>query len=217
MSSSSSSSSSEEDDRKKKNITIAVAAEDDDQVTGNDTETTKKPLFQRVFSEEDELALLKGIFDYSKKNQVEPAADMNAFNKFIKSYLHIDVNNKQLAGKIRRLKKRYNNNLGKSLSKGSHELEMFSLSEKIWGEKKITGKKRKRGGEEVSISVFYKKFAMLSLEEKIAKFGLLMPSLEKDWTRVRNTEFEAFFQRNEAMTKTAKLMLEKLKLELNGA
>ncbi|XVF87991.1 hypothetical protein PTKIN_Ptkin19aG0013100 [Pterospermum kingtungense] len=193
----------------------------EDQVTTGDiTESTKKPLFQRVFTEEDEIALLQGIYDYSMEKEAEPSVDMNAFYDFIPNYIHIQVTKNQLSDKIKRLKKRFRNNQGKTFAKGSHEQKIFYLSEKLWGDKKMNDKKRMTATKELSISIFSKKYPMLSLEEKVEKFGLEMigeedrAALVKDWLKVHIAELEVFVQRNEVINKEAKLMLEKFKSEL---
>ncbi|KAE8703364.1 oxygen-evolving enhancer protein 3 [Hibiscus syriacus] len=109
-------------------------------------EDAKKQLFQRLFSEDDEIALLKGMLDYSAKKGADPCADMNAFYDFVKKSIHTDVTKAQLMDKIRRLKKKFENNAGKG-KKGedrtfskAHEQNAFELSKKIWGKEGISGK-----------------------------------------------------------------------------
>ncbi|XP_010241034.1 PREDICTED: probable transcription factor At1g11510 [Nelumbo nucifera] len=98
----------------------------------------KKQLFQRLWSEDDEIIILKGIIDYSRKS-TDPWTDMAGFHEFIKKVLHVDVNKNQLADKIRRLKKKYKTNVGRGqggndpLFSKSHESNVFELSKKIWG------------------------------------------------------------------------------------
>ncbi|KAE8681145.1 RmlC-like cupins superfamily protein [Hibiscus syriacus] len=122
--------------------TVASAVEEVKK-TGEDA---KKQLFQRLFSEDDEIALLKGMLDYSAKRGVDPCADMNAFYDFVKKSIHTDVTKAQLMDKIRRLKKKFENNAGKG-KKGedrtfskAHEQNAFELSKKIWGKEGISGK-----------------------------------------------------------------------------
>lgn len=107
------------------------AATDDD---------SKKQLFQRLWSEDDEIVILKGMIDYkTEKNGENPVADMGAFHEFIKKSLHVDVSRAQLVDKVRRLKKKYVNNASRekdgkdrSFSK-SHEQKGYELSKLIWG------------------------------------------------------------------------------------
>ncbi|KAJ4703282.1 mediator-associated protein 1 [Melia azedarach] len=109
-------------------------------------EDTKKQLFQRLWSEEDEIVVLKGMIDYSTKKGVDPNQDMNAFHDYIKKSLHVDVSKAQLVDKIRRLKKKYQNNLEKGLKKGEdqtfskpHEQKAYDLSKKLWGSESTSG------------------------------------------------------------------------------
>ncbi|CAI9787900.1 unnamed protein product [Fraxinus pennsylvanica] len=105
-------------------------------VTNDDT---KEKLFQRLWSEDDEIVILKGMTDYVVKKKSDPAADLNAFRDFIKKDLNVDVTKVQLQDKIRRLKKKYDKNKSKekqgkkrTLAK-AHEQEVYELSKKIWG------------------------------------------------------------------------------------
>ncbi|XP_059279720.1 STOREKEEPER protein-like [Lycium ferocissimum] len=105
-------------------------------------EDVKRQLFQRLWSEDDEIAILKGMIDYRSKKKADPVADLSAFHEFIKENLHVDVTKAQLQDKIRRLKKKYENNAGKE-KKGKdrifskpHEQKGYELSKKIWGKEK---------------------------------------------------------------------------------
>ncbi|KAI8012880.1 putative transcription factor [Camellia lanceoleosa] len=63
---------------------------------------------------------------------------MNVFYDFIKKSLHIDVSKTQLFEKVRRLKKKYENNASKSkmgkdrIFLKAHEQKTYQLSKKIW-------------------------------------------------------------------------------------
>ncbi|XVF18335.1 hypothetical protein REPUB_Repub11eG0012700 [Reevesia pubescens] len=109
-------------------------------------EDAKKQLFQRLFTEDDEIAVLKGMLDYLAKKGVDPFADTNAFHDFVNKSIHTDVSKAQLMYKIRRLRKKFENNVGKgkngedrTFSK-PHEQKIYELSKKIWGQEGITGK-----------------------------------------------------------------------------
>lgn len=107
-------------------------------------EDEKKQLFQRLFTEDDEIAVLKGMLDYIVKKG-DPFADTNAFHDFVKKSLHTDVSKSQLMYKIRRLKKRFEN-AGKGkhgedrVFSNPHGQKIFELSKKIWGKEGLTGK-----------------------------------------------------------------------------
>lgn len=102
-------------------------------------EDGKKQMFQRLWSEDDEIAILKGMIEYTSKKGVDPWNDMNLFHDFIKKSLHVDVSKTQLQDKVRRLKKKYETNASKA-KKGEdrpfskpHDKKSFELSKKIWG------------------------------------------------------------------------------------
>ncbi|XVF79316.1 hypothetical protein PTKIN_Ptkin14bG0211500 [Pterospermum kingtungense] len=123
--------------------TATPAAVEEMKKTGEDS---KKQLFQRLFTEDDEIAVLKGMLEYSEKKGSDPLADMNAFYDFVKKSIHTDVTKAQLMDKIRRLRKKFENNAGKG-KKGEdrtftkdHEQKAFKLSKMIWGEDGISGK-----------------------------------------------------------------------------
>ncbi|XP_057785071.1 probable transcription factor At1g61730 [Salvia miltiorrhiza] len=104
-----------------------------------DPSEKKSNLFQRLWSEDDEIVILKGMIDYTSKYKSDPIWDLNAFHDFIKKNLHIDVTRTQLQDKIRRLKKKYENNKSKekegkerTFSK-PHEQNAYDLSKMIWG------------------------------------------------------------------------------------
>ncbi|KAL5577870.1 hypothetical protein UlMin_019569 [Ulmus minor] len=91
-------------------------------------------LFQRLFSEDDEIVILKGMLDYIAKKREDPSADMDVFLDFIKNSLHTDFTKNKLSNKIRRLRKKYLNNVRKGNNPTKpHEHKGFELSKKIWG------------------------------------------------------------------------------------
>ncbi|KAL6546708.1 hypothetical protein OROMI_022429 [Orobanche minor] len=100
---------------------------------------SKKNLFQRLWSEDDEIAILKGMIDYKAKKKSDPVTDLNAFHDFIKKNLHVDVTRTQLQDKIRRLKKKYENNKSKEKEGKErtffkpHEQKAYELSKCVWG------------------------------------------------------------------------------------
>ncbi|XP_076893351.1 uncharacterized protein LOC143545323 [Bidens hawaiensis] len=108
-------------------------------VTATDDDT-KKQLFQRLWSEDDEIVLLQGMIDFkTERNGENPVADPDAFHDFIRKSLHVDFSRSQLLDKIRRLKKKYMNNATKEKKNGedrhftkSHEQKAYELSKLIW-------------------------------------------------------------------------------------
>ncbi|GMP61113.1 hypothetical protein CsSME_00023708 [Camellia sinensis var. sinensis] len=92
---------------------------------------------------------------------------MNAFNDFIKKSLHIDVNKTQLFEKVRRLKKKYENNASKSKMGEDRtflkacEQKTYELSKKIWfggansvgvDSAKVSGKARKNHSQRAIVA-----------------------------------------------------------------
>ncbi|OVA12052.1 Protein of unknown function DUF573 [Macleaya cordata] len=103
-------------------------------------ETEKKCLpFKRVWSEGDEIVILKGMAKYMKKKGLkEPTKDMNEFLEFIKDSLYSSVTNVQLGSKLRHLKDKYMNEKKKKNRSGKlnfskpHDERLFKYSKKIW-------------------------------------------------------------------------------------
>ncbi|CAL0308902.1 unnamed protein product [Lupinus luteus] len=95
-------------------------------------------LFQRLWTDEDEIELLQGFLDYTSQRGSSHHNDTALFYDQIKSKLQLDFNKNQLVEKIRRLKKKYRNVLNKISSgkeflfKSAHDQATFEISRKIW-------------------------------------------------------------------------------------
>ncbi|XP_022744857.1 probable transcription factor At3g04930 [Durio zibethinus] len=102
-------------------------------------------LFQRLWTDEDEIELLQGFLDYtnSKTNSNSSSShhhhyDTALFYDQIKSKLQLVFNKNQLVEKLRRLKKKYRNVMNKISSgkdfsfKSPHDHATFEISRKIW-------------------------------------------------------------------------------------
>ncbi|KAG9459984.1 hypothetical protein H6P81_004492 [Aristolochia fimbriata] len=99
-------------------------------------------LFQRLWTDEDEIGLLQGFLDYtvhrSQSNSSSHHHDTTPFYDQIKTRLQLDFNKNQLVEKLRRLKKKYRNVLnrigsGKEFTfKSPHDQATFEISRKIW-------------------------------------------------------------------------------------
>ncbi|CAJ1961024.1 unnamed protein product [Sphenostylis stenocarpa] len=95
-------------------------------------------LFQRLWTDEDEIELLQGFLDYTAQRGSSHHNDTALFYDQIKSKLQLDFNKNQLVEKIRRLKKKYRNVLNKISSgkefsfKSAHDQATFEISRKIW-------------------------------------------------------------------------------------
>lgn len=116
-----------------------------------DSGEEKKPLddsrrlFQRLWTDEDEIELLQGFLDYTTQRGSSHHNDTALFYDQIKSKLQLEFNKNQLVEKLRRLKKKYRNVLnkisaGKELSfKSPHDQATFEISRKIWSNLGSTG------------------------------------------------------------------------------
>ncbi|GMH11320.1 hypothetical protein Nepgr_013161 [Nepenthes gracilis] len=112
----------------------------------DDPITEKRPiddcrrLFQRLWTDEDEIELLQGFLDYSTLRGATSSGhhDTTVFYDQIKSKLQLDFNKNQLVEKLRRLKKKYRTvvnriSSGKEFAfKSAHDQATFEISSKIW-------------------------------------------------------------------------------------
>ncbi|XP_039129879.1 probable transcription factor At4g00390 [Dioscorea cayenensis subsp. rotundata] len=103
---------------------------------------TKRKLFERFWSEGDEIKILEGVAEYHRKKGTNPASvvDLDSLHEFMKSFLGSEFGKNQLGDKIRRLKKRFRtlhakNNGNPKITK-PHERAKYELSKKIWGKNK---------------------------------------------------------------------------------
>ncbi|KAJ6302908.1 hypothetical protein OIU77_016905 [Salix suchowensis] len=116
--------------------TTAIPSQDSKKPLFDDT----RRLFQRLWTDEDEIELLQGFLDYTttKGTVNNHHNDTALFYDQIKSKLQLDFNKNQLVEKLRRLKKKYRNVLSKINSgkdfcfKSSHDQATFEISRKIW-------------------------------------------------------------------------------------
>ncbi|XP_020238513.1 probable transcription factor At1g11510 [Cajanus cajan] len=97
-------------------------------------------LFQRLWSEEDELAILKGMAEFISRTGQDPHRYPESFHDTVKKSLHVEASSNQLKEKIRRLKKKFETNLGRGKNgedpkfSKPHDQTLFDLSKKVWGE-----------------------------------------------------------------------------------
>ncbi|KAJ8761529.1 hypothetical protein K2173_001664 [Erythroxylum novogranatense] len=117
----------------------------DSEAGGKKSEDAKKQLFQRLWSEDDEILCVKRIIEFNETKGIDPAKDMNLFYDFIKKSLHFDVTLTHLKDKVWRLKKKFGNHVVKG-KKGEdkifakpHDHKAFELWKKNWGSEKSGG------------------------------------------------------------------------------
>ncbi|KAL9685180.1 hypothetical protein QQ045_022627 [Rhodiola kirilowii] len=124
----------------------AIAGEDEGAIGIDMRPQQQKPvdesrkLFQRLWTDEDEIELLRGFLEYTNQRGASSQHhyDTTLFYDQIKSKLQLEFNKNQLVEKLRRLKKKYRNILnrisaGKDVSfKSPHDQATFDISSKIW-------------------------------------------------------------------------------------
>ncbi|OVA19481.1 Protein of unknown function DUF573 [Macleaya cordata] len=94
----------------------------------------RKPRFQRVFSEEDEIHLLKAFLEITQQSPNPATAAPLLYERVGKS-LSGEINQTQLIEKLRKLRQKYTKQVVDKLwIKNPHEREIFEISNKIWGE-----------------------------------------------------------------------------------
>jgi hypothetical protein len=87
---------------------------------GKSSENHKKPMFERVWNEDDEISILEALLEYvedKRRNLVSATADMTKFYNVFKQSFHRSTTRPQLAVKVRRLKKKFMNNTVKKSEK----------------------------------------------------------------------------------------------------
>lgn len=103
-----------------------------------DEDVKKGSGIQRIWSDDDEMALLKGMVEFQSKKGIDPIAEVAAFHEYIKNNLQIEVSTVQLTNKIRTVKKKFQTNLKKGengedpVFNKPRDLKIFELSKKIW-------------------------------------------------------------------------------------
>nr|GMD43647.1 probable transcription factor At3g04930 [Ipomoea batatas] len=126
------------------NITVSAAATTvavvEDKKPSAAFDDSRK-LFQRLWTDEDEIELLQGFLEYTAQRGATNSShhhDTTAFYDQIKSKLQLEFNKNQLVEKLRRLKKKYRNVVSKIgggkeyVFKSAHDQATFEISSKIW-------------------------------------------------------------------------------------
>uniref|UniRef100_A0A1J3EGF8 Mediator-associated protein 1 n=1 Tax=Noccaea caerulescens TaxID=107243 RepID=A0A1J3EGF8_NOCCA len=106
-----------------------VTSGDDEKKIGEDS---KKPAFQRLWTEDDEIAILQGMIDFKADTGKSPYEDTTAYYDFIKGSISFEVSKSQFMDKLRSLKKKYMNKEKPSFTK-PHDQKSHKLCKYIWG------------------------------------------------------------------------------------
>ncbi|KAL0736893.1 hypothetical protein Bca4012_013103 [Brassica carinata] len=95
-------------------------------------EDSKKPAFQRLWTEDDEIAVLQGMIDFKNDTGNSPYDDTNAYYDYIKKSISFEVSKNQFMDKLRSLKKKYMGKEKPSFTK-PHDQKSYRLCKYIWG------------------------------------------------------------------------------------
>ena len=128
------------DSSRKRSIKKEAIEDSDSNSEDNGKNKKKKTTTTMVWSKNDNLNLLQSLYKYAENKRADPVAataDMNSFYNSFKKTFHCRVTRLQLADKVRKLKKKFKDNLekkGKTFSFSNlHEKILYKLSKSIWG------------------------------------------------------------------------------------
>ncbi|KAF0898738.1 hypothetical protein E2562_009344 [Oryza meyeriana var. granulata] len=107
-------------------------------------ELLKRP--SRVWSQADELVILRGLITYRAKRGVLPGStqDIDKLHSYIRSQLSVKVSTTQLSDKVRRLKQKYQllatrAKTGREDFPTPHDHNIYELAKKVWGTMSTAG------------------------------------------------------------------------------
>ncbi|XP_004289495.1 PREDICTED: uncharacterized protein LOC101298660 [Fragaria vesca subsp. vesca] len=210
--------------RSKASATPATAAEKTKEVaeSENEAEKEEKPKvtpFQRVFTEKDELLLLRAL------QEKDAWVEMDAFYELVKDRLSVRVTKSQLQEKLKRMKKKFKRMAKDGFKpKQGHELEA-ELMKKVWGGGAGHVKAGKAEGEVsgASLDVLsgmvggFEGFKELGFSEAFLKKGMDLvdeakrEELKARWFKLEVAAVELFSVKAELLRDQAKSILEALK------
>lgn len=213
-------SSKPETKKKRSSETDEVEAKRVKRVSGE--EETKKSCFQRVWTEEDEIAVLQGIIDFKNETGSSPYDDKNALYDLVKKSVSFDVTKTQFMEKIRALKKKFENNLGRGKKKGkdpsfskAHDGKAFDLAKLVWGDngimaleplsavksKKVEPAVKKQ--EEPAVKKQEEPCVMnqefVPIVDLVARFGVDDLAAKQSWSRLSSEDRERFEEQWKAL------------------
>ncbi|XP_031280332.1 probable transcription factor At4g00610 [Pistacia vera] len=90
--------------------------------------------FQRIWSEDQERAILKGVIRFSAEKGIDYASNMVHVFAYMKKSIKGNYTEHQLKAKLQKKKRKFKDNLNKDKSTFSlHEKKKFRFSKRIWG------------------------------------------------------------------------------------
>ncbi|ESQ54782.1 hypothetical protein EUTSA_v10027016mg [Eutrema salsugineum] len=123
----------------------------DDEVKKISGEEAKK-MFQRLFSETDEIAMLQGFLDFTS-TRGDPYENMDAFCDYVKTLIDFNASKAQIVTKLQRCKRRFVN-IGKTeigVMLQDLDQKAFELSRKIWGTNGVFPAKPRKKSKETKL------------------------------------------------------------------
>nr|VDD40336.1 unnamed protein product [Brassica oleracea] len=136
-----------------------------------------KKMFQRLFSETDEIAMLQGFLDFTS-TKGDPSENMDAFCDYVKTLIDFNASKAQIVTKLQRCKKKFVNIVKNSLKRGKTEDQItyakdleqktFELSRKIWGSDGVLPAKPRKKSKEVELLSTPKKEAEVETQKKVS-------------------------------------------------
>ncbi|CAN6879695.1 unnamed protein product [Brassica oleracea] len=168
---------------KKKAKTSTTEQANKKKTSGTDEEVKKisgeeaKKLFQRLFSETDEIAMLQGFLDFTS-TKGDPSENMDAFCDYVKTLIDFNASKAQIVTKLQRCKKKFVNIVKNSLKRGKTEDQItyakdleqktFELSRKIWGSDGVLPAKPRKKSKEVELVSTPKKEVEVETQKKVS-------------------------------------------------
>ncbi|KAG2325308.1 hypothetical protein Bca52824_008036 [Brassica carinata] len=97
------------------------------------------PVIKRIWNEDDELSILKGLVDYRVKTRNDPSFDWDGFFGFVAGSIHVRFSKEQLFSKVRKLRRKFVLHMER-IERGEDPLftrltdsQAFGYSSMIWG------------------------------------------------------------------------------------
>ncbi|KAJ4893211.1 DNA-binding storekeeper protein-related transcriptional regulator [Raphanus sativus] len=97
------------------------------------------PLIKRIWNEDDELSILKGLVDYRVNTRHDPSFDWDGFFRFVQGSIHVKFSKEQLFSKVRKLRRKFALHMER-IDRGEDPLftrltdsQAFGYSNMIWG------------------------------------------------------------------------------------
>lgn len=207
----------------------------EDTATGEGAKKAKRThgsCIKRFWSEEDEIAILKGLIDFKSERKSDPLADLNAFYDFIRKDLLVEATRAQLVSKISKLKNKYRSSKGKKRRNFSdpHERRAHDLAKLVWGNEKARREKAVGGaaaaeesGEGEKLTAAAKEGGGMSVEERMLVAGRKVYEMEggkveggEEWRKLRVEELELYRKEMEVRAAQSKVRIAQAKLVLDG-